>query len=48
MERDDHWIVNGKELHRPVMGAYEVKDRKITASREYFTAIQHLLASIHR
>jgi limonene-1,2-epoxide hydrolase len=39
MERDDHWIVNGKDRHWPVMGAYEVKDRKITAWREYFTPI---------
>jgi limonene-1,2-epoxide hydrolase len=39
MERDDHWIVNGKEMHWPVMGAYEVKDQKITAWREYFTPV---------
>jgi limonene-1,2-epoxide hydrolase len=37
MERDDHWVVDGKEMHWPVMGAYEVKDRKITAWREYLT-----------
>jgi limonene-1,2-epoxide hydrolase len=40
MERDDHWIVNGKEMHWPVMGAYEVKDQKITAWREYFTPVR--------
>ena len=39
MGRDDHWIVNGKDMHWPVMGAYEVKDRKITAWREYFTPV---------
>ena len=37
MERDDHWIVNGKKMDTRVMGAYEVKDQKITAWREYFT-----------
>jgi limonene-1,2-epoxide hydrolase len=36
MERFDHWIVNGKAIDTPVMGAYEVKDQKITAWREYF------------
>lgn len=36
MERFDHWIVNGKPIDTPVMGAYEVKDKKITAWREYF------------
>jgi limonene-1,2-epoxide hydrolase len=36
MERLDHWIVNGKTIDTPVMGAYEVKDQKITAWREYF------------
>jgi limonene-1,2-epoxide hydrolase len=39
MERDDHWIVNGKEMHWPVMGAYSVKGQKITAWREYFTPV---------
>ena len=37
MERDDHWIVNGKKMDTRVMGAYEVQDQKITAWREYFT-----------
>jgi limonene-1,2-epoxide hydrolase len=37
MERDDHWIVNGKKMDWRVMRAYEVKDQKITAWREYFT-----------
>lgn len=36
MERRDHWIVDGKQMSWPVMGAYEVKDEKITAWREYF------------
>ncbi len=36
MERFDHWIVNGKPIDTPVMGAYEVKNEKITAWREYF------------
>jgi limonene-1,2-epoxide hydrolase len=36
MERVDHWIVAGKPIDTPVMGAYEVKDQKITAWREYF------------
>jgi limonene-1,2-epoxide hydrolase len=40
MERDDHWIVNGQEMHWPVMGAYEVTDGKITAWREYFTPVK--------
>lgn len=30
---------NGNEMHWPVMGAYEVKDQKITAWREYFTPV---------
>ena len=38
IERLDHWIVNGNKMDTPVMGAYEVKDQKITAWREYFTA----------
>jgi limonene-1,2-epoxide hydrolase len=37
MQRDDHWIVNGKGWHWNVMGAYEVREQKITAWREYFT-----------
>jgi len=37
MERDDHWIVNGEKKNWRVMGAYEVRDQKITAWREYFT-----------
>jgi limonene-1,2-epoxide hydrolase len=37
MERLDHWIVNGKTIDTRVMGAYEVKNEKITAWREYFT-----------
>jgi len=36
MERRDHWIVDGKQMSWPVMGAYEVKEEKITAWREYF------------
>ncbi|MCV7113330.1 nuclear transport factor 2 family protein [Mycolicibacterium setense] len=36
MERSDHWLVDGKQMSWPVMGAYEVKDGKITAWREYF------------
>ncbi|QRY45262.1 nuclear transport factor 2 family protein [Mycolicibacterium boenickei] len=36
MERRDHWIVDGKQMSWPVMGAYEVRDEKITAWREYF------------
>ncbi|MDF3339606.1 limonene-1,2-epoxide hydrolase family protein [Mycolicibacterium septicum] len=36
MERRDHWIVEGKQMSWPVMGAYEVRDEKITAWREYF------------
>lgn len=36
MERRDHWIVDGKQKSWPVMGAYEVRDDKITAWREYF------------
>jgi limonene-1,2-epoxide hydrolase len=35
MERLDHWIVHGKEMDTPVMGANEVHDQ--TAWREYFT-----------
>jgi limonene-1,2-epoxide hydrolase len=37
MERIDHWIIDGKTLAIPHMGACEVKDQKITAWREYFT-----------
>lgn len=36
MERRDHWVVNGQQRSWPVMGAYEVRDGKITAWREYF------------
>jgi limonene-1,2-epoxide hydrolase len=36
MERLDHWIVEGKQMSWPVMGAYQVQDEKITAWREYF------------
>jgi len=36
MERHDHWILDGKQATWPVMGAYEVRDQKITAWREYF------------
>lgn len=36
MERRDHWVVEGKRRSWPVMGAYEVKNGKITAWREYF------------
>jgi limonene-1,2-epoxide hydrolase len=36
MERLDHWIVDGKTIDTPVMGAYEVKGEEITAWREYF------------
>ncbi|BBX30164.1 limonene-1,2-epoxide hydrolase family protein [Mycolicibacterium alvei] len=36
MERTDYWLVEGKQMSWPVMGAYEVKDGKITAWREYF------------
>jgi limonene-1,2-epoxide hydrolase len=36
MERRDHWIVGGKQMSWPVMGAYEVKGEKIIAWREYF------------
>ena len=36
MERFDHWIVAGTKRSWPVMGAYEVRDGKITAWREYF------------
>ncbi|WP_085235459.1 limonene-1,2-epoxide hydrolase family protein [Mycobacterium conspicuum] len=36
MERRDHWILDGKDTGWPVMGAYEVRDEKITAWREYF------------
>lgn len=37
MERIDHWIINGKSMAIPHMGACEVKNNKITAWREYFT-----------
>ncbi|MDH6242586.1 limonene-1,2-epoxide hydrolase [Mycobacterium sp. OTB74] len=36
MERRDHWIVDGKQMSWPVMGAYEVQEEKIIAWREYF------------
>jgi limonene-1,2-epoxide hydrolase len=36
MERQDHWKVDGKAASWPVMGAYEVRDGKITAWREYY------------
>ena len=36
MERHDHWTLEGKKTSWPVMGAYEVKNGKITAWREYF------------
>jgi limonene-1,2-epoxide hydrolase len=36
MERQDHWSVGGKAMSWPVMGAYEVRDDKITAWREYY------------
>lgn len=36
MERRDHWIVEGAQRSWPVMGAYEVRDGRITAWREYF------------
>ncbi len=36
MERTDHWSVGGQKLSWPVMGAYEVRDGKIIAWREYY------------
>lgn len=36
MEPRDHWIVEGKQLSRPVMGAYQARGEKITAWRECF------------
>lgn len=36
MEPRDQWIVEGKQLSWPVMGAYQVQGEKITAWREYF------------
>ena len=36
MERTDYWSVGGTEMSWPVMGAYEVRDDKITAWREYY------------
>ncbi len=37
MKRIDHWIINGRPMDIPHMGACEVKNQKITAWREYFT-----------
>lgn len=36
MERFDHWIMEGTPLTWPVMGAYQVRDGKVVAWREYF------------
>lgn len=36
MERFDHWIMEGTPLMWPVMGAYQVRDGKVVAWREYF------------
>lgn len=36
MERTDYWSIGGQKMSWPVMGAYEVRDDKITAWREYF------------
>ncbi len=36
MERMDHWSLAGETTSWPVMGAYEVRDGKITAWREYY------------
>jgi hypothetical protein len=56
MERVDHWVVDGKTIDTPVMGAFEVAGDKITAWREYFTppgnssrserSVQHLTAGL--
>ena len=37
-ERRDHFLFDGKAIDAPVMGAFEVKDEKITAWRDYFDA----------
>ncbi|WP_297847680.1 limonene-1,2-epoxide hydrolase family protein [Mycobacterium sp.] len=36
MERRDHWLIEGKQMSWPVMGAYQVHGEKIKAWREYF------------
>ena len=35
-ERVDRFLMNGKWVELPVMGAFEVKDGKIVAWRDYF------------
>lgn len=36
MERTDYWSIGGQKMSWPVMGAYEVRDGKIIAWREYY------------
>ena len=36
MERIDHFVINGKSLTLPVMGAFEVEGGKIAKWRDYF------------
>ena len=35
-ERVDRFVINGKPVELPVMGAFEVRDGKIAAWRDYF------------
>lgn len=35
-ERVDKFLMNGKQVELPVMGAFELKDGKIAAWRDYF------------
>ncbi len=39
-ERDDVMCLNGVEGHLPVMGAFEVRDGRVTAWRDYFDMAQ--------
>lgn len=35
-ERDDRFMIGGKDVALPVMGAFDMKDGKIAAWRDYF------------
>jgi len=35
-ERVDHWVIAGRKIDLPVMGAFEIAGNKISAWRDYF------------
>lgn len=39
-ERVDHFVMGDRDIALPVMGAFEVRDGKITAWRDYFDMAQ--------